>query len=1108
MKHRTILLTLIFSLYACSEGGTGGTGGVIIPPDSVTFDVTGLANKGPFAPGSTVTVTELNAAGQMGATTTTSTTDNGRFDITIEEGSVHLISVEGSFYSELTGAFTDDTMVIRAVFAGTENDAANVNVLTHLIHERVVQLMSDGSPADTAIDTAEDELTLALSSVIPSPDSDDRFSDWVVLNTLQGEGAKEQGNGYLLAFSSILEQHAELTAEDSGAAPRSELVAVLDEWTTDLAADGEIELGSKREALLTAQQRLNPNEIHQHLFEFDESYTDEVLVGTDDGDEHECRVSLDRLQCIVVEATAGSTEPSVAVDVLLTSIVADMNSFIDSDGDGVTNADDADDDDDGIDDQDDASPFEQAHLMPTVPTTFTEYLKAGLRQWSGVSSRQATVSPFVAGVAVPAVETVDSVQAVAEASADAADAGGFTTTNVLVAGVDEIDPVKYDGQHLFLANSRDVQVLRTSDEGAPAEVVGQISVGDEYSGIQGMYLSGDSETLVTISGGQVLTWFVDWFAPWGWNGKTELNMLDVTDVTQPTIGDSLIVDGSYVNSRRIGDVLYLITRFTPTLEGLHTPANSETERDENEQLIEDIDPDELLPKVTYLDGTTANLVTTDSCFLPPTQKTDAIEYPTLTTITAINVNNPSDLTSVCLTDGIQGIHMSLDAVYLAALDSSWDEVGFYSNTVIHKFSIAGQVPEYVASGRVEGSFWGDPTFLMGEHEGNLTVVTSRQTFDERQVEHILTVLGESENELRELGRIPSDTSQGTIGKPGEQIYASRIFGDRAYIVTFQQVDPVYVIDLADPAAPTILGELEIPGFSTYLHPVGDDLLLGIGRDTETVDGQVFFDGINVRLFDVSNPAQLNVLSDISIGQRGTETPVAWSPHAFSLLSDDSTGVHRFSVPIRVHGAHLEDLGDLQPWRYTPFTHEALYLFEVDESTRTINERGQIIANDFDTGYRFAANCCTWQERSFLDGDLVHYLRNNRLYTAFWDSPGYPSETFIPTVFSNDDSDVCTEEARNGLHVGVSDRMSGMGLSCAKVSVRDGDFSATIRRGCENADDAGETLIEEGLYERPGTYEIAAQLDGYEDWLGTGVVVQADQCHVQPTYIEILLAPLE
>ena len=1112
MKVHNSFILLVLGLYGCS-GGTGGTGGITTPPSPNMIAISGQANKGPFAANADVTVQDVSATGVLGTSITGTTREDGGFSIDVEEDSVNLITVEGTYFSETTGEFTQDTIAISGVFAGGEDDAANVNVLTHLIHDRVLDLMANDSTADAAINTAQDELTLALSVVIPSPTTAVNFNELVVINALQEEVTAE-GNGYLLALSSVFEEHAALRSEANGTTAREELFGVLDMLAEDLMGDGELDLLELQDDLVVAQRSLNPDEIHQNLFEFDTDFKQRVIDDSSteaNADDLDCTVSQKSVRCFTTnENSVSSIAAEAEINTSLTSIVADMNAFIDSDGDGVVNSSDTDDDNDGIDDREDSRPFDAILLVPANSSEqFAAYVKAGLQQWSGDNGkiRSASSGPFEDDVvtAVPTAEAVDSQQLVSRDSAQVAD--GFTTTNVLVADVDEIDPVKYDGEYMYLANNDDIQVLKTNNDGDAAEVISRLNISNGKEGtnyIRGLYLADD--TIAAISGGHDVSWFADWFVPWNWNGKTQIDLVDISDTAAMAITETLALDGTYVNSRRIGDTLYVITRFTPELEDLKRPAETDDEREANQTIIDAVETDDLLPTITYLDGSTENLVNSENCFLPPATD-DEVQYPTLTTITAIDLTNPRNLSSVCLTDGIQGMHMSLNAIYLAALDNGRPGVGFYSNTVIHKFSIATDAPNYVGSGVLDGSFWGDPTFLMGEDKGNLTAVTTRQTTGERGFEHVLTILGESDKEfqLEKLGQIPNEDSKESIGKPGEQIFASRIFGDRAFIVTFQQVDPVYVIDLSDPTDPKIQGELEIPGFSTYLQPIGDDLLLGVGRDA-TDDERPFFKGINVRLFDVSDPTELSVLSDISIGRRGTETPVSWNPHAFTMLFDPASATYRITIPVRVHGEHVADNDELEPWRYYPWTREALYMFEV--SGNELLQTGTVIANDFDTGYRFAPNCCSWEERSFLNGDLVHYLRNNRLYTTFWDTPETANAAFIPTVFADDEPGFCTEELRNGLNINFGDRVTGERLSCAAVIATDGDFTTTVHRGCDENGDKGETLIAEGLYERPGTYDITVMHEGYVEWQGKDVVIQADQCHVQPTYIGVFLEPAE
>ncbi|HVF32276.1 MAG TPA: beta-propeller domain-containing protein, partial [Acidimicrobiales bacterium] len=156
------------------------------------------------------------------------------------------------------------------------------------------------------------------------------------------------------------------------------------------------------------------------------------------------------------------------------------------------------------------------------------------------------------------------------------------------------------------------------------------------------------------------------------------------------------------------------------------------------------------------------------------------------------------------------------------------------------------------------------SFSMSEHEGDLRIAT---TDDEAQ-ESAVVVLRPQDGVLAEIGSV------GGLGKT-EQIYAVRFLGDRGYVVTFRQTDPLYVLDLADPSAPRVTGELKIPGYSAYLHPVGEHRLLGVGQDA-TDQGRT--QGTQVSLFDVSDPAAPKRLANATLPRSQSEAE--YDHHAF------------------------------------------------------------------------------------------------------------------------------------------------------------------------------------------------------------------------------------
>ncbi|MDX1747527.1 MAG: beta-propeller domain-containing protein, partial [Halobacteriales archaeon] len=190
------------------------------------------------------------------------------------------------------------------------------------------------------------------------------------------------------------------------------------------------------------------------------------------------------------------------------------------------------------------------------------------------------------------------------------------------------------------------------------------------------------------------------------------------------------------------------------------------------------------------------------------------------------------------------------------------------STAIHKFDITGDAAEYRASGSVEGSLLNQ--FALDEFDGNLRVATTQGApwgFRDDS-ESFITVLTEDDGRLVEIGKV------GDMGK-GERIFAVRFIEDVAYVVTFRQVDPLYVVDLSDPESPTVSGELKIPGYSAYLHPLGEGLILGVGQDA---DSEGVIQGAKVSLFDVSDPS--NPVEVSMWTASGAHTEAEWNHLAF------------------------------------------------------------------------------------------------------------------------------------------------------------------------------------------------------------------------------------
>jgi hypothetical protein len=165
--------------------------------------------------------------------------------------------------------------------------------------------------------------------------------------------------------------------------------------------------------------------------------------------------------------------------------------------------------------------------------------------------------------------------------------------------------------------------------------------------------------------------------------------------------------------------------------------------------------------------------------------------------------------------------------------------------------------------------------------------------------------------LKTVSYLPNAQRPQVLGKPNEFLHSTRFVGTRLYAVTFKKVDPLYVVDLTDRTDPTIAGRARDPGFSDYLHPLDNGVLLGFGKDTKPSDtssgdgGQfAWYQGLHLTLFDVSNPSAPRQIQRVLMGKRGSDSPLLYSHHAFSALSRPD-GTLAVAIPAEIHDGGVQ-----------------------------------------------------------------------------------------------------------------------------------------------------------------------------------------------------------
>ncbi|MBU0674848.1 MAG: beta-propeller domain-containing protein [Proteobacteria bacterium] len=580
-----------------------------------------------------------------------------------------------------------------------------------------------------------------------------------------------------------------------------------------------------------------------------------------------------------------------------------------------------------------------------------------------------------------------------------------------------------------------VRILRMLSQPTRTELVTELSLGSSNDPrTDGLYLvtgrSAQQPDLLITLAGRTSNWQGMWFEPWYWSsGKTQVTVINVSDPTTPTTSTTLELDGSLISSRRIEETLYLITRYQPGLTGYQPYPYTTEQIAENQRLVGQATLDDLLPGYSVNSGPDQPLVEATACYGVPSSTENELSGD-LITITAIDLADPEHPVSQCLVGATETIFVSSQSLYLASTRYQYDQiialddqVGSSDGTVItstppttppsiasltypetvytdlHKFSLSAITMNYRGSATVAGHLgWEQDkkSFRLGEENDVLGVVTSTgETWLGNASTH-LTMLKESGDNatLAMVSELPNSTRSDPIGKTGENLYAARFLGNRLYLVTFLVTDPLYAIDLTDPADPVILGELSIPGYSDYLHPVNENLLLGIGKDAQSSgsdgDGRgAWYQGIKIALFDVSQPAAPVAIDTLTIGKRGSDSTVLSDHHGFSFLQG-ADGIFRFAMPLSRNDGSPSYGDPTEPWTYYNWSDTGLGLFEIngEGSEATLTHTGTLVVETATSTGSYPTGSLT-DDRSVLTTDGVYYSHNGMIWSADWLTPMTP-----------------------------------------------------------------------------------------------------------------------
>jgi inhibitor of cysteine peptidase len=493
-----------------------------------------------------------------------------------------------------------------------------------------------------------------------------------------------------------------------------------------------------------------------------------------------------------------------------------------------------------------------------------------------------------------------------------------STTNVQVTGVDEADTVKTDGEYIYLLAGDNVSILRSYPPGE-AQLLSKISINDmtpvgifvngerlavlgsNYSIIQGPYLYATTSYVNEVT--------------------TYLEIYDISNRTDPALLKTFTTSGDYLNSRMIGDYVYIVAG---------QPAYYRLE------VFPGFTADQVnLPSV----GVAGNASEVPASKVYYSNVTD--QYFMFTTIAALNIKDITQEANskTLMIGGTSTMYVSLADIYVTY--PAYDQTGYgYEQTSIYRIHIQNGTITPEAQGYVPGHVLNQYSM---DHDGDYfrvattawgtTVITGfwnstiKQSNDSSPISTPIVGTQQHSNvyvldmNLTIVGRLENLAI-------GENFHSARFMGNRCYLVTFMMTDPLFVIDLSNPVKPIELGNLTIPGYSDYLHPYDENHLIGVGKETAASDSQYFawYQGVKISLFDVSNASNPIQIANYTIGDRGTTSPVLTDPKAF--LFDKSKNLLVIPVLEAKVDTSQYPPGEVPSGAYGQYVWQGAYVFNI------------------------------------------------------------------------------------------------------------------------------------------------------------------------------------
>lgn len=430
----------------------------------------------------------------------------------------------------------------------------------------------------------------------------------------------------------------------------------------------------------------------------------------------------------------------------------------------------------------------------------------------------------------------------------------YAETNTQVSGVDEADIIKNDGRYLYFVANNKIYIV-------DAKNMKQVSVIDRFvnkdekstkqTDIQDIYVSGDTLIAIvsemTFDKNDCITVYNDvcktaYGYPYALSKeKTLICIYDISDRTVPKETDTHTQSGSYQTSRMTDGKIYTVSFYGVDV------SHDRTENEIKSDCVPRVDGEKIKPADIRIGA-------------------DGDKDKSFVVLTAFDTSGKTNNSSYAYLGYCDELYAAKDNFYIVSTEYGGKKNNYSNTTNIASFSISGEKIAFKSEGKVSGSV--EDQYSMDEYNGYFRIVTTDSV---KKKDSFVDV-----SSLYVL-----DSGLNTVGKlvdiaKNEGVESVRFMGNSAYIITFENTDPLFTVDLTDPTAPKITGQVELPGFSSYLHPIGDDYILGVGYDGD--DDGADYSSVKVTLFNVSDPSSPKVSDEVVI--KNADTDVNYNPKAF------------------------------------------------------------------------------------------------------------------------------------------------------------------------------------------------------------------------------------